>query len=263
MTAQSCLQKIAAIVVVSGLSLVSLTVHAFTLMGGATSGELEGWSNRTVSFKLNTAHCPANIDSILEDAMAVWNSVPSSDLIVEQRGLTTTTVAQLAAGTATDVPVIICDPTFSTNSGTAGNGVPAVARVAVPVNGGPLTYAYLLINVQPGAPGNILSQDADQVKIGLAHELGHVLGLGDTMDRNALMSFDSSARRKLSLGQDDIDGITYLYPRNELNGKAMGCGMVTETSGRGGPPTAWQALAMLLFFGLPMMVFARLKQLKV
>lgn len=241
--------------------LVSLLIpqaHAFTLSG--TDPDVKGWANHTVSFKLNTANCPANIDTVIEDAMRVWNAVPSTDLIVEQRGLTTTTETQLSAGTATDVPVIICDTAFSAHSGAGGNNIPGVARVATPAPGGNMSYGYLLINVEPGSTGNISTLNATTVSIVLAHEIGHVLGLGHSPDVNALMYFDASAKLNLSLGRDDIDGISYLYPRNELNGKAFGCAMTGEIGG-GGPWTYWKLVALALLLGLPLSVVVGLKKL--
>lgn len=48
----------------------------------------------------------------------------------------------------------------------------------------------------------------------ITHELGHVLGLGHSVDPNAIM-FPSVSQGCLSaprgLGQDDVDGITYIY----------------------------------------------------
>ena len=50
----------------------------------------------------------------------------------------------------------------------------------------------------------------------MAHEIGHALGLGHSEDNEALMwSTNSGVLDRLS--QDDIRGISYLYP-NKLDG---------------------------------------------
>src|SRR5690606_29136124 len=90
--------------------------------------------------------------------------------------------------------------------------------------------------------------DRTQLKIILAHEIGHILGLGHSHDESALMYYNASAKEDLNLAQDDIDGITYLYPSDELDGADLaGCGMVSN----GVPPAGggWALLLMLLPMG--------------
>ena len=73
------------------------------------------------------------------------------------------------------------------------------------------------------------------------------------------MYYDATSKANLSLSQDDVDGISYLYPRKELSGdKLFGCGtlaVVGTSRGEDGgqpptiPPGALElcALTMLLF----------------
>jgi hypothetical protein len=109
-----------------------------------------------------------------------------------------------------------------------------------------INYGYIVLNVQEGAAANISNIDSERVKAIIAHEIGHVLGLGHSEDTAALMYYDVTAKKELSLAQDDVDGFTYLYPRDELQGDDLlgGCGVL------GGGQTAmhlWVALiAMLL-----------------
>ena len=73
--------------------------------------------------------------------------------------------------------------------------------------------------------------DADVVKIVLAHEMGHLLGLGHSADTKALMYYDASAKTTLGLAKDDYDGITYLYPRDEIGkDKMFGCAAIGQTT---------------------------------
>ncbi|KAJ0053871.1 hypothetical protein Pint_02753 [Pistacia integerrima] len=58
-------------------------------------------------------------------------------------------------------------------------------------------------------PGNVLAH-AFQPEI--VHEIGHLLGLGHSMDRNAIMFSEIPAGTvKRELNQDDINGIRALY----------------------------------------------------
>lgn len=82
------------------------------------------------------------------------------------------------------------------------------------------------------------------MQVVLAHEIGHILGLGHSHDSNALMYFDASAKNTLRLAQDDIDGLTYLYPRDELGGDNLlgGCGRISPPK----PPNNTGLLLLLL-----------------
>ena len=239
--------------------LVVSSAHAFTLSG--TDPSLQGWENANISFKLNPANCPANTDGIIGDAMAAWNEVPSSKVHLRMDGYSTATFAQLNAGTATDVPVIICDTNFSSDSPLGGNGVAGVALAASPPLGGHISYAFLLLNVEPGSTGNISAQGASKVSIVIAHEMGHVLGLGHSEDSTALMYYNASKKTTLSLAQDDVDGITYLYPRNEPTDKIMGCARVAAVGGGGfGGGGRGSGLLALMILLAPICVAVRLRR---
>ena len=61
----------------------------------------------------------------------------------------------------------------------------------------------------------------------LAHEIGHAFGLGHTSISDALM-FYATMDKRVALGQDDIDGMTYLYPAEQP--KVLSCGSVNLNS---------------------------------
>jgi hypothetical protein len=235
----------------------------FTLV--KTDSTLKGWNAKTLTFTLNTANCPSNVLELINPAMALWNNVVSINLKVVKGNDTSTTVAQLQAGTATDTPTIACDPNFSTTIGTSADSIPGVAYVTSPATGGHISYAYLLLNVESGSGANISSYNADLVKVIIAHEIGHVLGLGHSADPNALMYYDASAKTTLGLAQDDIDGITYLYYRDELSSDTMfgGCGLVKAVSGggHGGGGSANKLIIVLLLLA-PLLFAAWLRRRK-
>ncbi|MCC6277951.1 MAG: matrixin family metalloprotease [Oligoflexia bacterium] len=211
-------------------SFYSMPGLAFTLC--TTNPGQSGWNTKTITFKVNYTNCPANIGSIIDSAMSVWNSVTTSSLVLKREGTSTDTAAQLALGNQTDSAVIACDSNFGTTFSTDAN---AVAGVGVcRTQGGVITRGYLIFNTQAGASANISSLNSNFQSVITAHELGHVIGLGHSTESAALMYYDASSKTVAGLNQDDIDGITYLYPRNEIGGDGFfGCGSVSNKSKSG------------------------------
>jgi hypothetical protein len=59
----------------------------------------------------------------------------------------------------------------------------------------------------------------------IAHELGHAFGLGHSPVKDSLMYY-STIDLRTNLGADDMDGITYLYPKNQ----SVTCGSIDMNS---------------------------------
>src|SRR5690606_16558972 len=130
------------------------------------------------SVNVNYANCPVP-DSVLDDALdaaiEAWNGVATSRLVLK-RGTSTTDVATFVGGTATDTPVILCDPAMGTTLGVSVNNIPGVA---LQIQANPhIHYGGILLNAQAGAGAEISQLSDLELRITLAHELGHVLGLG-------------------------------------------------------------------------------------
>lgn len=201
------------------LQIVTTVAFSFTL-NSSTNPNLKGWNTKDVSFLLNPNNCPTSIDlnGAIEAAMKVWNSVPSTNLKVTLGGTTSST-------THSNPPTIVCSTTFAADTGADASIVPGAG--AVGVSGGRVAVGLLILNAQAGAAANIALYDPVKLKIVMAHEIGHVLGLGHSEDPSALMYYNASAKTELNLHQDDIEGISYLYARNELSGDGLlGCGLV-------------------------------------
>ncbi len=209
----------------------------------------QGWAGRPVRFFINRANCPANIDSLLAQSIALWNSVPESALKVEIGDDSTQTAENIMAETATEVPLIACSTTFET---TVGSGVDADSIPGVGLIYGstfrPITGGGLILNVQPGGAANMNVLNATTAAVVVAHEIGHVLGIGHSADTAALMYYDASAKGTLNLAQDDIDAVTFLYPRNELSNIDLigGCGLIAQAIARGGQGP-WGGNSLFLF----------------
>ncbi len=220
------------------LAILPVSASAFTISGSGNS-DLRGWAADPVSFKLNPAGCSidqATLEQAIRDALSLWNGVPTSRLSVEYGGTTTVSLAQASADSVSDEvvaqgPYIFCSTNFTADSGGApADSVPGVGTFSSPA--GQIVHGYLILNSTSGGAANIAELSTTTLSIIMAHELGHVLGLGHTSDTTALMYYDASARTKLSLSQDDMDGISYLYPRSEPSG-AFGCGTLAAVGAAG------------------------------
>ena len=219
------------------LSVWPLSSWSFTL--GSLSTTQQGWNTKVLTFKVNYSGCSISNDRLntaIDTAINLWNKVATSGVRLERGGETGTTVAQGLAYNAPDPPVILCDTNFTANFKPGDvNFANVVLAVTLPkTTNDQMSNAALILNSESGKSGSIETKSDILLSIVLAHEMGHVLGLGHTSDTSALMYFSASLKTELGLSQDDIDGISYLYPRNELGGAPVfGCGIIdTPENGR-------------------------------
>lgn len=191
---------------------------AFTLI----TSNMKGWSKDEVKFFLNPANCSVSagrIEEAINNAVNLWNGVPNARLKVTYFGQTSD------SGMAAD-PVISC--VTSGISGAIGMGI-------IATSGGTIQVGEIQLNSMAGDVGNIADATDAQLDIALAHEMGHVFGLGHSTVESSLMYYSLGSKEHLSLSQDDIDGMTWLYPRNEPGNGFLGCGSLGEGSSPGGP----------------------------
>ena len=220
---------------------------AFTLNSSSNPG-FKGWSSSEIKFQLNLSSCPAGVDvrGIIGDALAVWNNVASSKVKLSMSDDTTST-------TYSDPITIVCDTNYGATSPGAADGSPGAASV-YPGTGDSITAGIMYLNASTGR-ANIANLSRALVAVVLAHEIGHLIGLGHSQDVNALMYYDASAKSQLRLAQDDVDAISYLYPRDETGGDKMaGCGRLGQSGGGSGP-------MVVVLFLLPLAILLNLRRL--
>jgi hypothetical protein len=215
------------------LALAIVLASANALAWTTSLGDVKGWNTRTLVVYVSTNNCPVDAQTLLstiDQAMASWNGIPTSSMtLVRAPDPTPATVSDFTAGTAVGVPVILCDPNMSTTSKVDADYIPAVTRTLAPE--GRITYGGILLNAQTGASANIANLQSGELVVTLAHELGHVLGLGHSSRREALMYYSIAGKTATSLTEDDRLGMSYLYPRNELAAGAFGCSAVHAPAG--------------------------------
>lgn len=153
------------------------SAHGFTLLSASDSY----WkvSPITVSLDISTCGNTAEaLSSVLDESIRIWNRVGTTSLTLKRVD---------SAGNI----LVACE--------TLSSGVGGVTSVSS--SGDTILSATMTIAVA-----------ANRV---VAHELGHALGLGHSGSSIALMYYSTNISSELNLSQDDVDGITYLYPRDE------------------------------------------------
>lgn len=205
-----------------------------------------------------------------------WNKVPTSNIRLTPTGFSSAT-PNMKDGR-------LCSPTDDaciTQAG--GNLIPAVKDIIISCNenvdnfpstnilavtipnkfsGSKIVGAVIIINNRAGSAFAPLSW-SDKVSV-IAHELGHALGLGHSEDSSALMYYRTVDQRR-RLGQDDIDGISYLYPiGGDIYGLSkdgiVSCGAIDNVDKR--PPGNPPFFLMVLTLGALVLVYELRRLLK-
>ncbi len=199
-----------------------------------------------------------------------WNKVPTSNLQLVPSGF--------LAHTNNINDGILCSPTDDTCITNAGaDAIPAINEIIIACNdrSDNFTSGVLAVTVPNKFDGNKIAgsviilndtagtglanlSNSDKIAV-IAHELGHAIGLGHSDDKAALMYYRTVNLRK-SLGQDDVDGVSFLYPmRIDGMGLLGGCGIVTDGNNPPKDPPFWQ---MGITFGVVILIFEFLKLLR-
>lgn len=81
----------------------------------------------------------------------------------------------------------------------------------------------------------------------IAHEIGHAIGLGHSEYKHNLMYYSIGGKTQKWLGEDDIDGVNYLYPHDPQMGGLLGaCGTIAQATDDENFPGGPFALSFLI-----------------
>jgi hypothetical protein len=255
-------------------TLFSLPAHAFTLNNNfvatfATDEVRVTIASNTICSGIMDIY---ELEELIRPALDnFWNRVPTSRLRLKYERFATSVnninggmlcsptddeCVDNAAGNLippVDGIVIGCN-SLSTNFGTGSTS--NVLGVTIPnhFTGRKIKGAVILINTN-GLFATL--SKSDQISV-IAHEVGHAIGLGHAEEHNreALMYYKVVNLRR-SLAQDDIDGVSYLYPI-----KFDGCGLfgATVMDLKQDPPSSGQG-GMTLQIGLGFLLMLLLGRL--
>lgn len=231
----------------------SNVVMAFTL-NSSNDSNFRGWASPNINLVINTSNCPSSVDvtTVISQSIAVWNNLATSNLKLTIAGTTTST-------TASNPVTVYCEINYGSVVGDA-NSSPGAASV-LPTSGDYITSGVIYLNASTGS-ANIANYSSTVLALVLAHEIGHLVGLGHSQDQTALMYYNASGKSTLSLAQDDIDGVSYLYPRSELGSdKPLGCALMKEPRE---PLSPWRKMELCLGLLLPLFIaiLSRVRYLK-
>lgn len=162
-----------------------------------------------------------------------------------------------SAGTSCDPNPTLAvsgDILITCNQNTTNFTSPGVLAVTVPnnIDGKTIVGSLIMINDVNTNQFKFKSRD-EKVSI-IAHEIGHAFGLGHSPVKDSLMYYATVDMRK-SLGSDDIDGISYLYPKQQ----PVSCGTV-DFNGTKNNPNSW--LGLLIGFFVIALIKYQLRYLK-
>jgi hypothetical protein len=209
--------KVAAAIIGVG---IANPASAFTLLDDLSAG----WSEQELTFLVNESSCTAlgisaaQLNAAIDAAVDAWNAVPTSNLKLVKGGKTTDTGA-------TNPPVLYC----STSLGDSIAGVGSAG-----ISGGRPIIGALELNGDSAKAAYFGKLSEAKQKVTVTREMGHVLGMGHSDQDFALMYYSIGAKADLRLAQDDMDALSWLYPRNEFSDGVLGCAS-TQEGGNGGP----------------------------
>jgi hypothetical protein len=181
-----------------------------------------GFKNSNIKIYFTTTSCSgagfsrSKLKSLTEEAVdEFWNKVSTSSLNLEISSTKDidvsgiTNLGEILDQAPKNSILVTCSadiPEF----GEANNGILGVGTMSC---SGSTCRGTLAINSHSESSVSTLNH-SDLVAT-MAHELGHSIGLGHSEYRHNLMYYSIGGKTQKFLGQDDIDGITYLYPHDQ------------------------------------------------
>ena len=226
--------------------------HSFTLLGD--DPKITGHSTSRITIDINSSDCPSDLRSLLQEAMTIWNTIPSSRLKFELGRETTVDASATNDFLFNERAIVACSTDFETVTGSTSASVTR----ARDVDGDKfLDRAIAVINMDNTDLDYFDGFDTETRKRHLIHVLGHIAGLGHTGDQNAVMHINHRNVSGVKLHQDDIDGMTYLYPEADLTQDPLGCSMASPPPPQSRPPYELILIIPLIWFCRRLLIYKK------
>ncbi len=193
------------------------------------------------------------LDAAFEAMDEFWNRAPTSALKIKKGQIVhlsadfhNLSMCTNATGSciARETLKVSSGILISCNDNATDFNSPRILGLTFPNNtsGRTIIGSLVLINDKDGT--QFASKSYHEKKTIIAHEVGHALGLGHSPIEDSLMHYLHNPNRHY-LGQDDIDGIAFLYPAEQP--KIASCGTISSSDENKNAP---QKGALLTFLGM-------------
>lgn len=225
--------------------------HGFQV-NTTNSGEEIQWFDPNARYYINPSGGPSESLSAIRAAMETWTNVPTSEFSFTYNGET-----QSSNSGENDGTNILCFRPLGEN-GTLG-----LNSFWFNSYTGEMLDSDITLNTSYSWDTNG-SQNAFDVQNVATHELGHALSLADLYDSGdseKTMYFQSTPgeTKQRSLHQDDINGITYLYPEDTTSSTTTSISTTTTSISSASTTTTIPSVAVaspdsvcrLFWFPLP------------
>ena len=211
---------------VKSLSRLCSTLLLFFVSGkvAAYSVLFPGFQNETlrqIVVHFNPSQCrrPSTLQSALEAAITFWNRTASLPFkIVLKPSPSEEPLNRFFSGDSDEVPLVACDTRFGRQQHLDNPRVPAITRVS---HDDPVHYSAIILNAEANSGASVDGFGVEGLTLILAHELGHVVGLGHSNQKEALMYPELDLRKRLFLSRDDRDAISVLYNETRQRRSAL------------------------------------------